>query len=116
MTIEELQNICIKLPGVIQDIKWESHLCFNVGDKMFLITSPDDVPISASFKMLPDEFEELVNKPGFAPPRYLAKHHWIAVENINKLSKKEWEKYILQSYRLIASKLSLKLRNKLKII
>lgn len=30
MTIEALQAICEKLPGVGPGIKWENHLCLNV--------------------------------------------------------------------------------------
>jgi hypothetical protein len=36
MNSEDLQGICEKLKGVTEDIKWEDHLCFNVGKKMFL--------------------------------------------------------------------------------
>ena len=44
MNIPELQQLCKALPGMTEDIKWENHLCFNVGGKMFLVTSPDNVP------------------------------------------------------------------------
>jgi predicted DNA-binding protein (MmcQ/YjbR family) len=39
MTIEDQMTICNRLKGVTTDITWEDHLCFNVGGKMFLITS-----------------------------------------------------------------------------
>jgi predicted DNA-binding protein (MmcQ/YjbR family) len=116
MNIEDLQKICDKLPGVTQDIKWEEHLCFNVGGKMFLITSPDSVPVTASFKMTDDEFEELVSRQGFKPSAYLAKHKWIHVEDIKRLTKKEWTNYLSQSYHLIAAKLTLKVRKQLGLI
>jgi len=115
MTIEEIQSICKKLKGVTQDIKWEDHLCFNIGGKMFLITSPDQVPISASFKASDEDFEELSEKKGCMPARYLARYKWIAIDDINRLSKKQWEFYIQQSYRLIASKLPAKIKKKLNI-
>ena len=51
MSIEDLMSICQKLNGMTTDIKWEDHLCFNVGEKIFLITSPDSVPPTASFKV-----------------------------------------------------------------
>ncbi|MDP2386242.1 MAG: MmcQ/YjbR family DNA-binding protein [Bacteroidota bacterium] len=105
MTIEDLQSICKPLKGVTQDIKWEDHLCFNVGEKMFLVISPDTVPVSASFKVSDEEFEELSAKKGFMPAPYLARYKWVHLDNISRLSKKQWEKYISQSYYLIASKL-----------
>jgi predicted DNA-binding protein (MmcQ/YjbR family) len=106
MTIEDLQTICKKLKGVTQDIKWEDHLCFNIGGKMFLVTSPDSVPHSASFK---EDFAELTSKEGFIPP-YLSRYKWVFVDDINRLTKKQWERYAIKSYQLIASKLPMKTR------
>lgn len=114
MTIENLQQICKALPGVMEDIKWETHLCFNVGDKMFLITSPDDVPISASFKASDESFEELTDREGFMPAPYLARNKWVRVDNIKRFSKKEWEKYLKQSYELIFAKLPVKVKKEIE--
>ena len=116
MNIEVLQAICTKLPGVTQDIKWEEHLCFNIGGKMFLITSPDSVPVTASFKMTAVDFEELISREGFKPSAYLAKHKWIHVDNIKRLTRKEWETYLFQSYQIIASKLPLKVRKQFALV
>jgi predicted DNA-binding protein (MmcQ/YjbR family) len=109
-TIDQLQAICKKLKGVTEDIKWEDHLCFNVGNKMFLVTAPDSVPVSASFKVSDEEFETLSTKPGFMPAPYLARYKWVHLDDITRLSKKQWEYYITESYRLIASKLPAKLK------
>lgn len=108
MTIEDIQHICHKFKGVTEDIKWEDHLCFNIGGKMFLVTSPDSVPISASFKVSDEEFDGLSSKKGFMPAPYLARHKWVHVDDIKSLSKKQWENYAKQSYGLIASKLPAK--------
>jgi predicted DNA-binding protein (MmcQ/YjbR family) len=116
MSLEELQTICKQLNGVTEDIKWEGHLCFNVGDKMFLVTSPSAVPISASFKASDEEFDELSAKRGFKPAPYLAKHKWVHVDDINRLSSKQWKHYATESHRLIASKLPVKLKKQLGII
>lgn len=108
MNIEDLQSICKKLKGVSQDIKWEDHLCFNIGGKMFLITSPDTVPHSASFKVSDEDFEELTSRQGFKPAPYLSRYKWIYVDDINRLTKKQWQEYSAKSYHLIASKLPAK--------
>ncbi len=115
MNVGDLQEICKKFPGLKQDIKWETHLCFNVGDKMFLITSPDEVPVTASFKTGDEDFEELSSREGFKPAPYLARGKWIYVDNIKRLSKKEWQYYLKEAHRLIALKLPVKTREKLKI-
>jgi predicted DNA-binding protein (MmcQ/YjbR family) len=108
MTIETLQAICEKLPGITQDIKWEDHLCFNVGDKMFLVTSPGSVPHTATFKVNDEEFEEISQRKGFKPAAYLARHKWVHIDDINTLSRKEWEHFISQSYQLVFDKLPAK--------
>jgi predicted DNA-binding protein (MmcQ/YjbR family) len=113
MTIEDIQSVCKKLRGVTQDIKWEDHLCFNVGEKMFIITSPDTVPVSASFKVNEEEFDELSCRQGFKPAAYLARYKWIYVDDINRLSKKEWTHYINEAYYLIASKLPVKIKREI---
>jgi len=105
MTIETLQAICKALPEVTEDIKWETHLCFNVGGKMFIITSPDSVPVTASFKASEEVFNELTEREGFTPAPYLARYKWVNVDDIKRLSKKEWQEYMEQAYNLVAAKL-----------
>src|ERR1700741_1466905 len=108
MTIEELQGITKTLVGVTEDIKWEHHLCFNVGDKMFLVTAPDDVPVSASFKVSDESFEEGSCKEGFMPAPYMARNKGVRLDDISRLSQKEWTFFIKQSSQLVASKLPVK--------
>ncbi len=113
MTIETLQGICEKLPGVTQDIKWENHLCFNIGEKMFLVTSPDSVPHTATFKVPDEEFEEISQRKGFKPAAYLARYKWVHIDDINLLGKKEWEHFIKQSYQLVFDKLPARLKKQI---
>jgi predicted DNA-binding protein (MmcQ/YjbR family) len=115
VTIEDIRNICLSLNGVTEDIKWGNHLCFNVGDKMFLVTVPDEVPANASFKATDEDFEKLVVKKGFAPARYMARYKWVDLDDIGRLSRKEWELYIRRSYELVASNLPKSLKKKLGI-
>lgn len=104
----------MKFPAVTEDIKWEKDLCFSVGSKMFCVTSLEG-PFSASFKVLEEEFEELCTKEGFSPAPYMARAKWVLVTNSSNLKTKEWEHYIKQSYELIKSKLTRKVRRDLKI-
>jgi predicted DNA-binding protein (MmcQ/YjbR family) len=105
MTLEEIQAICSQLPAVTQDIKWEDHLCFNVGGKMFLITSPDTFPVTASFKTSDENFELLSARPGFKPAPYLARNKWIYTEDIRLMNEAEWKRYIEEAHMIVASKL-----------
>jgi predicted DNA-binding protein (MmcQ/YjbR family) len=113
MTVEEIQSITKKLQHVTEDIKWEDHLCFNVGGKMFLVTAPDRHPVSASIKVSDEEFGTLTQREGIIPAPYLARHKWVYLDDINRLKKKEWNKYIIEAYCLVGSKLPAKIRKQL---
>jgi len=45
----------------------------------------------------------------------MARAKWVLVTDPSKLNKKDWERYIKQSYELIKIKLTKKLREKLGI-
>ena len=108
-------NICKKLKGTTTDIKWDDHLCFNVGEKIYLISSPDQHPPTASFKVSEEEFERLCEQEGISQARYFAKRQWISLDDISRLSIEEWKMYCKESHRLVASKLTRKKRIELGI-
>lgn len=110
MNIEELQMLANNMQGVSEDIKWDEHLCFSIAGKMFLIINLHEVPVSASFKIDEEAFEAYCQKPGFIPAPYLARYHWVQVDDINKLSKTEWEQNVENSYQLVAANLPLNVR------
>ena len=114
MEIKDIEKICKSFRGVTEDIKWDDHLCFNVGNKMFLVTAPDKVPPSATFKVTDEEFEMLPEREGFIPAPYMARYKWIYVDDISRLSKKEWRQYLKQSYELVFNKLPLKTRKEIE--
>lgn len=105
MTLEAIQKICNSFPAVTEDIKWADHLCFNTGGKMFLITSPDQSPVTASFKTSEEKFNELTEQEGFMPAPYLARYKWVWVDDISRLSSKDWKELLRLSYELVKAKL-----------
>ena len=115
MTTEEIQETCKSLPAVTEDIKWGHDLCFSIGNKMFLVIGIDNSPTTSSFKVTDEEFEEMSSRDGFMPAPYLARYKWVHVDNINRLTKKEWRHYIRQSYELIKSKLPKKIIKQLGV-
>lgn len=115
MTIEDIQTMCKNMKHVTEEIKWETHLCYCVGGKIFIITSPDDTPVSASFKVSDEDFMELSEREGCKPAPYLAKHKWIYVDDIKRFKKKEWQKYLQTAYGIIADKLPAKMKKQLGI-
>lgn len=115
MTIEELIQIGSQLPGTSSDIKWDHHICLNVGDKMYLITSPDAVPINASVKVGDESFDEMLGNAGVKIAPYLGRYKWVEIDDISRFSYKEWENILSESHRLIAEKLSAKKKKELGI-
>jgi len=113
MTIEDLQGICRQLPGITEDIKWGQDLVFSVGGKMFCVAGLDQSPVTASFKVKDEEFEEISQWPGFKPAPYVAKYKWVWIDDIKKMKKADWKKYIRQSYDLVKAKLPAKIKKQL---
>ena len=106
--LELIENICLKLKGTTQDIKWE-QLCFLVGNKIYCMASLER-PASVCFKIPKEEFDELTARTGIAQASHMARRQWVAVSDPQALDKGEWEHYLGQSYRLVLSKLSKKLQ------
>ena len=113
MNIELFRNFCNTLPSVTEDIKWGNDLCFSIGHKMFC-AAPLTTPLSVSFKVKDEEFDELCNLPGIMPAPYVARYKWVLVTDVKRFSKKEWKHYIKQSYELVKSKLPKKILSQLK--
>lgn len=112
MDIEKIQAICRLLPRVTEDIKWGNDLVFSIGGKMFCVIGLDHIPVRASFKVSDEEFEEMCIRPGFKPAPYVAKYHWVMIEDIGRMKTTEWNHYLQQSYTLVKEKLSKKIRLK----
>lgn len=114
MDVESLRKICMSLPGVTEDIKWDHDLVFSVGGKMFCACSLDP-PFSCSFKVKDEEFEELSSQDGFIPAPYMARAKWVLVNKPSVLNKSEWTGFIRNSYEMVKQKLTKKIRLELGI-
>ena len=114
MTAEHLQNFCLSLKATTQDIKWGKDLCFCVGEKMYHVQGMEE-PISVSFKTTPEEFSNLIERLGVSPAPYVARYHWVAVKDLDALSRQEWEHFLKMSYDLVTSKFSKAKRQELGI-
>jgi predicted DNA-binding protein (MmcQ/YjbR family) len=113
MDVDFIRKTCLSLPAVTEDIKWE-NLVFSVGEKMFCMM-PLEPPFRCSFKVSDEEFEEISMADGFMAAPYLARAKWVLVTKPSKLNKKDWERFIKQSYDLVKMKLTKKVREQLGI-
>lgn len=112
MDIEHIRAFCLSLPGTTEGIKWDHHLCFMVGEKIYVITDLDHDK-GISLKVTPDEFDELVATDGIIPTPYMARNKWVKILYPERLSPQEWEHFITQSYQIIKSKLPKRLQREI---
>lgn len=113
MNIEQLRRFCLSLPHVTEDIKWGNDLCFLVGGKMFAVTGADLNDAGISFKCTPEKFAELTELEGIAPAAYVARYHWVTVNDAAAMTESEIKALIGQSYKLVFDKLPRKIKNSL---
>jgi predicted DNA-binding protein (MmcQ/YjbR family) len=110
MNLDELRNFCHSLPGTVEDVKWGADLCFNVGDKMYCITGFEH-PVGMSLKTTPEKFEELTQHKSIRPAAYLARYHWVRIEDASAFPTAELKEWIAISYSLVVKKLPKKQRD-----
>lgn len=108
MNLEWLRAHCLSLPHTTEQIQWGDHLLFKIGGKMFAATSVDGGDAGMSFKCSPEEFEELIERPGIIPAPYLARAKWVALEHTEAMPRAELNKRLTRSYELVKAGLTKK--------
>ena len=105
MSLNWIRTFCLALPSVTEDVKWEKDLVFSIGAKMFAVTCLEPAAVVLSFKCSPEGFAELVERPGIIPAPYLARAHWVALEDEDALTRRELEPWLRSAYELVWAKL-----------
>ena len=116
MKLEEIRDFCLSLSGATEDVKWENDLVFSIGGKMFAAAGMDRVPLSISFKVSDEEFEELSQSENFRPAPYLARAKWVMVNDAALLEQATLKSYLKNSYSLVLSKLPKKVRSEFNAV
>src|SRR4029077_15794620 len=97
------------LPHTTEDVQWGNDLLFRIGKKIYCVTCLEPTsPVKLSFKCTPEKFAELVEVEGIIPAPYVAKHHWVALVEMNALRQTEIKDLVRNSYQLVLQKLSKK--------
>lgn len=112
MNIEQLRKFCLSMPHATEDVKWGADLCFCIGAKMFAVTGLDSGS-GVSFKCTPEKFAELTERDGIIPAPYVARYHWVRVEDPSALADPELKELIANSYVMVKAGLPKKLRDTL---
>jgi predicted DNA-binding protein (MmcQ/YjbR family) len=112
MDIEAIRAFCLKLPHTEEDIKWEDHLCFTIGKKIYCLTDLKD-PCKACIKVSPEDFAGLTQHGDAIQAAYMAKGQWVLIPDTSKLKRQELQRLLNDSYHLVRSKLTKKLQQAL---
>jgi len=106
MSVEQLDDLCARWPGVSRSIKWEVDLVHSVANKMFVVMctlGPDRGRFS--FRVDTERFLELTEQPGMAPAPYMARAFWISVTEPERFEHAELAGFVRRSYELVREKL-----------
>ena len=105
MNIEFIRAHCLALPHATEHVQWGDDLVFKIAGKMFAGAPLSPARIALSFKCTPEEFDELVERPGVIPAPYMARAYWVALERHDALSPVEIKVRLTRSYQLVFAKL-----------
>lgn len=106
---------CCRLPHVTESVQWGDNLVFKVAGKIFAIAALEPGEVWLMFKCSPEDFAELVERPGIVPAPYLARASWIALESEDSMPAAEIRGRLRASYDLVVAKLPRKTRAALGI-
>jgi predicted DNA-binding protein (MmcQ/YjbR family) len=105
MNVDFIRAHCMSLPHATEQIQWGDDLIFKVAGKIFAGTPLHPARIVLSFKATPEEFAELIERPGVIPAPYMARNHWVALEAHDALPPAEIKQRLTRSYQLVFAKL-----------
>ena len=109
MNFESLRKYCAKLPGTTRDIKWGADECYSVGGKMYAVFGIErGKPANVGFKCDPERFLELTDQQGIIPAPYLARAHWVQIQDPKALADAAARELVARSHALIFTKLTKK--------
>jgi len=117
MNLAAIKKFCASMPHATADAKWQIDHVYSIGGKMFAIACKTKAGAThLSFKVDDDRFLEYTDRPGFIPAPYLARAKWVQVADLTKVTDAELRALIKRSYRLVAAKLTKKVRREFGLI
>ncbi len=115
MNVEEIQEYCLLKKGVTESFPFDNvTLVFKVSGKMFALMNLDG-DLSVNLKCDPDKAIELREEyPAVLPGFHMHKRHWNTIHIDGSVSPRLLQEWITDSYNLVVSKMSKKLRDELQ--
>ncbi len=105
MDIDWVRRHCLSFPHTTETVQWGDNLVFKVAGKIFAILRLEPGGQWISFKCSPEEFADLVERPGVIPAPYLARAHWVALESEDALDVAEVRRLLGRAYERVVAKL-----------
>ena len=105
MNLEWMRAHCLSLPHTTEEVLWGDDLVFKIGGKMYAVAVLAPHKVVLSFKCTPEDFADLVERPGIIPAPYSARSHWVAFEREDALPRGELKQRLTRAYDLILAKL-----------
>jgi predicted DNA-binding protein (MmcQ/YjbR family) len=113
MNIDWIRRLCLSFPHTTEHIQWGDDLVFKVAGKIHAITVLQPSKVWLCFKVSPENFAELTERPGIIPAPYLARAKWVALETKDVLPPGELALLLRESYDMVVAKLPQKIRKAL---
>lgn len=113
MNVDFVRCCCRSFRHATETVLWEDNLVFKVGGKMYAMMPLEPAPVCLAFKCSPEDFAELVERPGIVPAPYLARAHWVALESEDSMPAAELKQRLRTAYGLVFAKLTKKTREAL---
>lgn len=101
------------LPKATLVRQWRDDSVAKIGGKIFALL--DDDPGEVWLKVSPMAYELLTELDGVRPAPYFARAGWVAISAASPLTGAEVEAYIREAHRIIAGKLTRKVRAELEL-
>ena len=110
MNIDWVRRYCLSMPHATESVQWGNDLVFKIAGKIFAVVVLEPAKVWLTFKCTPEEYAELVERPGIIPAPYAARYSWVALETEDALTQSDLKRLLRQSYDLVVEKLPKKTR------
>ena len=111
MTRVGFEAFILTLPSTTLVRQWRDDSVAKVGGKIFALLDKD--PGEVWLKVSPMSYDLLTELGGVRPAPYFARASWVAISAASPLSAEDVEAYVCEAHRLIASKLTRRVRAEL---
>ena len=104
MNVDEVRKYCLAFPEATENLQWGDDLCFKIRGKIFVTLALTAVPQKLCFKCTAETFAELLEREGIRPAPYVGRYKWVILDRLDALDTDELQKFIRQSYDMVAAK------------